>query len=148
MDKDIDFNWLIEAEHIAEQYSTDRSVKVGAIIVDPKTKLAYGGYNTFPRGIEHKEERFERPMKYLYTEHAERNAIYNMSKLGVSTDGCHMYITWYPCTDCTRAIIQSGITHLICRREPDFNNPTFGEGFKHSEQMLKEAGIEVIFKLD
>jgi len=53
-----------------------------------------------------------------------------------------MYLRWFPCTDCARAIIQSGITDLVCSI-PDFKDERWGEDFKISFEMLKECGINL-----
>jgi len=127
------------AEHVA-QWSKDRSVKVGAVIADTRNTVVSIGYNGFPRGVDDDvEERHERPAKYKWTEHAERNAIYNA---GQSLVGCSMYLTWFPCADCARAIAQSGINTLVCN-EPDLNDPTWGEDFKIVLEMFCETGVTV-----
>ena len=101
------------ALHIAS-WSKDRSTKVGAVIVDCDKRILATGYNGFPSGCDDtKEERHQRPAKYMYTEHGERNAIYNAVKSGVRLQGATLYCTMFPCADCTRAIIQSGIKTII-----------------------------------
>ena len=74
-------------------------------------KIVSTGYNSFPRGIDDNvAERQERPEKYFWFEHAERNAIYNAARIGVSTKGCTMFLTCdIPCADCARGIINAGI---------------------------------------
>lgn len=97
--------------------SKDPSTQVGAIIVDNKNRTLSTGFNGFPRGVnddsEQFPERYERPAKYKFTEHAERNAIYTAASHGIPLEGCTIYIEWYPCTDCARAIIQSGIINVV-----------------------------------
>lgn len=75
---------------------------------------------------------------------AERNGIYHAAKLGVSLKGCKMYVTMFPCADCTRAIIQSGITHLITPT-PDVEHEKWGIHFKAALVMLDEANVGIIF---
>ena len=101
------------ARHVAS-WSKDRSTKVGAVIVDDRQRVLGLGYNGFPRGVnDDVEDRHERPAKYQWTEHAERNAIFN----SVGTlDFCTIYIPWYPCADCARAIIQCGIKKVVAIR--------------------------------
>lgn len=133
------------ANHIGA-WSKDRSTKVGCVIVGPSKEIVSAGYNGFPRGVtDDVEERHQRPQKYKWTEHAERNAIYNAARIGVSTHGCSMYMPWYPCCDCARAIIQSGIGFLFCGR-PDFNDERWGKDFVIADQMFKEAAITVIYR--
>jgi dCMP deaminase len=51
---------------------------------------------------------------------------------------------WFPCADCARAIIQSGIKNVVCYK-PDYTIPKWGESFKIAHEMLDEAGIELVF---
>ena len=104
--------WIDLARRVAEE-SKDRSTKVGAVIISPEDKTVLStGWNGFPRGVNDDENyRHERPEKYIWTEHAERNAIYNAARLGIKLKGSHMYVSCYLpiCCDCARAIVQSGI---------------------------------------
>src|SRR3972149_4666305 len=94
---------------LAAKKSKDRSTKIGAVVVGPDNEVRSLGYNGFPRGInDDVEERHRRPAKYLWSEHAERNAIYNAVRAGICLRGCTMYVHSHPCVDCARAIIQSG----------------------------------------
>jgi len=133
--------WMDEAQLKASR-SKDRSRKVGAVIVMDDMEVV-SGWNGFPRKINDDiEERHQRPAKYLWSEHAERNALYNAAKAGRATKGAKMYQTMYPCVDCARGIIQSGIIEVITV-EPNWNDPTFGEGFKVAREMFDEAGVSV-----
>jgi len=72
---DWDARFMNLARHISE-WSKDRSTKVGVVIVGPENEVRALGYNGFPRGIDDDApDRHERPEKYLWVEHAERNAI-------------------------------------------------------------------------
>lgn len=127
-----------------EKWSKDPSTKVGAVIVGPDWEVRSLGYNGIPRGVKDKPGRYEvRPEKYKWIEHAERNAIYNAARTGTPMQGCTIYLKWFPCTDCTRAIIQAGLTTMVCS-VPNFEDERWGEDFKISAQMLKEAGIKVL----
>lgn len=131
------------SSHISD-WSKDKNKKVGAVIVDSDNIVLSMGYNGIPRGCDDTDEcRYERPTKYLFTEHAERNAIYHAARHGVSLKGCKMYVTLFPCADCARAMIQSGITKLIAP-EPNLNHEVWGEHFKAAIQMMEEAKIEII----
>jgi dCMP deaminase len=122
-------------------WSKDRSTHVGAVIVGRGREVISTGYNGFPRGTnDDVSARHERPAKYLWTEHAERNAIYNAARRGIQTDGATMYLLWFPCADCARAIIQSGIAELVAE-QPNLNDPRWGESFVSSMEMLTEAGV-------
>ncbi len=126
-------------------WSKDRSRKVGCVLVGPAREIRATGYNGFPRGVnDDVEARHQRPAKYRWTEHAERNAIYNAARSGVATDGCTAYLPWFPCVDCARALIQAGITTLVCI-EPDWEDATFGADFKVAVEMMNEVGLLLRF---
>jgi dCMP deaminase len=132
------------AQHIAT-WSKDRSRKIGAVVIGPDNEIRATGYNGIPRGVrDDVEERYskETKEKYLWVAHAERNAVYNAARVGVSLKGCRVYSTLYPCVDCVIALIQSGIAELITLK-PDFKDPQWGEGYKRAQVMLKEANINV-----
>jgi dCMP deaminase len=140
-----DNRWMDMAE-LVSTWSKDRSRKTGAVIVDARNVLIAVGWNGFPRGLnDDAPERHDRPAKYQWTEHAERNAIYNAAASGNSTTGCRMYLSWYPCADCARAIIQAGITELVAV-EPDWNVAKWAADFAMVKIMLTEAGVTCRFK--
>ena len=86
---------LLAIARRAAEDSPDRSRKVGAVIVDALGDIVSVGCNTLPQGVEHSDEFLSRPAKYDWTEHAERNAIFDVAKsLGKSTDGCTMVLPW------------------------------------------------------
>lgn len=132
------------AEHVKLK-SKDRSFKCGCVIVGPDNEVVSTGYNSFPRGVNDDiEERYQKPTKYMWTEHAERNAIFNASRIGVSTKGCDMYLTADgPCVECARAIVQAGIETLYCKHQKILNQQTWGESVRVAMEMLGEAGVSV-----
>jgi len=135
-----DKRFLDLARHIA-QWSKDQSTKVGCVIVGTHREIRAVGYNGFPRGIEDEPaDRHVKPTKYLWTEHAETNAIYQAARIGTPLEGCTMYLPWFPCMACARAIVQSGITRLVAVR-PNLDDPNWGTDFKSSPLLLQEAGI-------
>jgi dCMP deaminase len=125
------------------QWSKDRSSRVGCVIVGPDNEIRSTGYNGFPRGVDDEpDERHARPLKYKWTEHAERNAIYNAARAGILVNGCRMYLPWFPCMDCARAIVQSGIVELIAIR-PDVRNETWGEDHKLALELFAEVSLKL-----
>ena len=139
--RDWDKTFLNLAHDIAK-WSKDKSTKVGAVIVEDKRIISVG-YNGFPRGSnDDLEERHERPLKYKWSEHSERNAIYNAAANGHALTGTTLYCTMFPCTDCARGIIQSGIIRVVSI-EPDLELPIWGEHFKVSLEMFSECGVTV-----
>ena len=111
-------NWKEYFRGIAQQVklkSKDKYTQIGAVVVGIDNQIVSTGYNSFPRGINDMlDERQERPEKYYWFEHAERNSLYNAALIGVSTKGCTMYLTCgIPCADCARGIINSGIKKIL-----------------------------------
>jgi dCMP deaminase len=139
---DWDSRFMRLAEHIGT-WSKDRSTRVGCVIVGPNREIRSTGYNGFPRGVDDTpDERHARPAKYKWTEHAERNAIYNAARIGVSIQGCTMYVPWFPCMDCARGILQSGISVLVAYR-PDLNHSQWGDDFRLALTLFEEAGVAI-----
>jgi len=136
-----DQSFLAIAKEMSKR-SKDPSTKVGAVIVGSDNEVRSLGYNCFPRGVcDGAPGRLERPEKYSWLEHSERNAIFNAARVGIPLKGCRMYITWLPCADCARAIIQSGIEQLVVE---DLSVPErWRQSFLVSLVMLCEAGIHV-----
>lgn len=134
--------------HTIKLKSKDKNTQIGAIIVGKNKEIISTGYNSFPRGIDDEiPSRQERPEKYFWFEHAERNAIYNAARIGVSTDGTTMYLNCgIPCADCTRGIINAGIVRIFCERgEYGAKGIKWDESAERSWDMLEEAGVEVCF---
>lgn len=146
MTSDTDRHFMALAQAAAE-LSRDRSRKVGCVIVGPDDRIVSIACNNFPDGVDDRvEARHERPEKYLWVEHAERNAIYKAARGGIALDGCRIYLPWYPCMDCARAMIQSGIVEMICFT-PDWIDPRWGDQFVRVERMLREGGVGVRYFL-
>lgn len=138
-------DYFAEMAILVASKSKDPSTKCGAVIIGPDNEVRSTGFNGFPRGVKDDERINERPLKYYYIEHAERNAIYNAARHGNSLKGCTMYVTGTPCHDCARAIIQSGIKRVIILEgchAPGFNK-RWEESMKHTKIMFKEAKIKV-----
>lgn len=157
---------FLELAQLVASWSKDRSHKVGCVIVSEAGNILSTGFNGFPRGcrdsgddvpthVSHHspylatvrariEARHERPKKYAWAEHAERNAIYSAARHGIKLEGATIYVPWFPCTDCMRAIIQSGIGRLVCQK-PNFQDPRWGESFQQSDEMADEAGLRISY---
>jgi dCMP deaminase len=132
------------ANHIS-LWSKDTNRKVGAVVIDKDNIVLSMGYNGFPRGVDDSiESRYDRPDKYLFTEHAERNCLYHAARHGVSLKGSTIYMTLFCCSDCARGIIQSGITRVVSFK-PDLEHETWGTQFKTSLIMFEEAKVKVDF---
>ena len=136
--------FLPDAE-AARGRSKDRSTKVGAVVLDDDFNIRASGYNGLPRGCDDNvEARHERPTKYLWASHAEENCVANAARIGVSLKGCTLLVTsLFPCTTCSRLIIQSGIKRILAPRIVD--NSRWDEQAKVAYEMLTEAGVEILY---
>lgn len=130
---------------LAQEFSKDPSTQVASILLAPDSLQVLSlGYNGMPRGInETVAERWERPRKYQFVEHAERNALYNACRRGTPLEGCICVVTMFPCTDCARALIQSGVKTLVAPR-PDIQDPRWGGQFETSMEMFQEVGMDLM----
>jgi dCMP deaminase len=137
--------YFINIAHQVKLKSKDKRTQIGVVIVGKDNEIVSTGYNSFPRGInDDLSERQEQPEKYFWFEHAERNAIYNAARIGVSTLGTTMYMTCdLSCADCARAIINSGVSKVVFSRTTKQWSEIWQESSKRSLQMFQEAGVEV-----
>ncbi len=127
---------------LSGQRSKDPSTQVGACIVNLHSKIVGVGYNGLPIGCSDDEFPWEKQggylaTKYPYVCHAELNAILN--NIGISLHGCKIYTTLYPCNECAKAIIQSGISEVIYLS----NKYAAEDYFIASQTLLKKAGINI-----
>ena len=143
-------NWVSYYRQLANTVklkSKDKYTQIGAVIVGKDGEIVSTGYNSFPRGLDDGlDYRQERPEKYYWFEHAERNAIYNAARIGVSTKGTTMYLSCgLPCADCARGIINSGVTRIFCERVDVTKGEMWKESQERSWDMFMETGVKVCF---
>lgn len=125
--------------------SKDPNTQVGAIIVSKDDRILSVGYNGFPNGCSDDEfpwarsAKHEYDTKYPYVVHAELNAILNFRGDNKAFEGSTLYVTLFPCHECAKAIIQSGITRLVYLD----NKYQDTEDFKESLRMLKASSIMI-----
>lgn len=120
--------------------SKDPNTQVGACIVSAENKILSMGYNGFPAGCSDDEFPWGRDgedNKYFYTTHSELNAILNYR--GGSLEGAAIYVTLFPCNECAKAIIQSGIRRVIYADDKYADTA----GVIASKRMLRAAGVEL-----
>ena len=134
------------AQHVATK-SKDRSTKVGCVIVGPDNETLTTGFNGFPRGVnDDVEERHERPLKYRFAAHAEANAIFTAARHGISLKGCRAYVQRFPCSDCAKAIVQAGLSEVVCPAASGTGfDSRWAEDREVSEVILAEGGVTVRF---
>lgn len=126
--------------------SKDPNTQIGCVIVGPAHEIRSTGYNSFPRGIrDDVPERLVRPHKYLWIEHAERNAICNAARAGTATERCTLYVEIMPCMDCARAAVQAGIAEVVISgdRMQQYSSEYYNEHFGLVEVLFEEAGVKV-----
>lgn len=137
------------ASHIST-WSKDNSTKIGCVAVNNDHDLLSIGFNGIARGLDDSlPERQERPLKYSFYEHAERNLVYNAARIGISLKGSTVYLQWFPCDDCSRALIQSGIKRIVCQEFKQDSErgakwtKEWEEKCKVSKEMLIESGVKI-----
>lgn len=108
--------YFMSVAMLAGMRSKDPNSQVGACIVSEDNKILSMGYNGFPKDCSDDEFPWARQgdelnTKYFYVVHSELNAILNYR--GGSLEGAKLYVTLFPCNECAKAIIQSGIRKVI-----------------------------------
>jgi dCMP deaminase len=135
---------MLEQCDIVSKNSRDANTKVGCVITR-NGQILETGYNDLINNVVETPEKVTRPLKTVWIEHAERNAIYKAARKGLSLENSTIYLNWWPCVDCCRAIIQSGIIEIVSNNPPDLNDERWGEQFKHTLDLVKESGIKTTF---
>lgn len=120
--------------------SKDPNTQVGACIVNAQNKIVGAGYNGLPIGCSDEAFPWEKQgefleTKYPYVCHAELNAILN--NIGMDLSGCRIYTALFPCNECSKAIIQSGIKEVIYLSDKYDGTPVSVA----SKRMLDTAGV-------
>jgi dCMP deaminase len=141
-----DKRWMEIAQHFGT-WSKDPSTKVGCVIVGSYNQVLIQGFNGFPRGATDSLARYrDRTVKLKWIEHAERNAIYNAARTGTSLMRATLYVPWFPCVECARAIAQSGITTVVAYNPSGYDDEfmiRWGEDFITSVDILHESGVAI-----
>lgn len=129
---------FMDIAKVVAGWSKDESTQVGAVIVDDAKRIICTGFNGFPIGVDDDvPERHERPEKYFFYEHAERNAL-NFANVDVT--GMTMIVTCFPCADCMRGVLQNGITTVLCPM-PDSSRPDRFASANAAYEMAMDKGI-------
>ena len=142
--------YFMEMATLVASKSKDTSMKCGTVIVGEGHTILATGYNGFPRGVDDTNgEHLERPEKYFWTEHSERNAIYNAARNGIKLLGANAYINAHPCVYCARALVQAGIKEIMIPTKHD--DPFYKqerwtdweESFNKARKLLRAGEIKV-----
>lgn len=127
---------------LSAKRSKDPSTQVGACIVDNENKVVSIGYNGMPRHCDDTKLTWEKGEdlnnKYLYVCHAEFNAILN-TRDGSHLNGCKIYVTLFPCNECAKAIIQTGIKKVIYLSDKYQDQLST----RASKKLFQVAGVEI-----
>ena len=134
--------YFMGVAHLSGMRSKDPNTQVGACIVSPDNKILSMGYNGFPKGCSDDEFPWEREndkdsnlTKYPFVTHSELNAILNYR--GGSLEGTKLYVSLFPCNECAKAIIQSGIKRIVY----DSDKYADTASVIASKKMLRTAGV-------
>jgi dCMP deaminase len=125
----------------ASARSPNRVRQVGAVLLT-RDGTEIVACNTFPAGVRDLEARHAGDGRFVWMEHAERHAIFEAARRGVATAGAHITTTFFPCIDCARAIVDSGIACLDAP-SPAFDDAVWGASFERSQVILQEGGVIV-----
>lgn len=125
---------------LASYRSKDPNTQVGACIIDEQNRILSTGYNGFPQGCSDDEFPWNRDenrgeTKYQFVVHAELNAVLNAR--GKNLAGSKIYVSLFPCHECAKAIIQSGVREIVYLS--DKYNGTASD--IASKRMLRAAGV-------
>ena len=121
LDRKDSLNWdeyFMAIAKLSAMRSKDPNTQVGACIVSKDNRILSIGYNGTPNGYEDKFfpwDRVGHPLntKYMYVVHAERNAILNYRGSLKELESARIYVDLFPCNECAKRIIQSGIKEVI-----------------------------------
>jgi dCMP deaminase len=138
--------YFMQMAKLVSTKSKDKSTKVGTVIVGKGREVLSTGYNGLPRGISYDDpSKHERPEKYIWFEHSERNAIFNSARVGIRLEGATAYLSCPPCPDCARALIQCGIVRVVMPVNHTGNQKppadTWWDKVEKSKEMCKLAGV-------
>lgn len=126
--------------------SLDPSTQNAAVLIDRNGRICVATLtkNDFPYGIADRAERWERPLKYSYIEHAERASLYAAAHRGIPTWQTTLVCPWAPCADCARAVILSGVRRLVRRGNLEDTNERWHASVAIGDELLIEAGVEIV----
>lgn len=123
-----------------KRFSDDPDTQISCVIVTKDGREIWGA-NRLPIGLHPHDVSLERPEKYDWIEHAERHAIFECALSGTSTYRAKMYLTGFPCVECARAIVNSGIAELHCKPAKFFDVERYK--FDKSRRILEAGGVTI-----
>jgi dCMP deaminase len=137
--------YLKLAQYNADLFSKDPDCKVGSIILtEDFSRVLSTGINGMPRKMnDDNQERWKKPIKYSFIQHSEANSVSNAARTGTPIDSSVIVVTKFPCSTCTKLLIQAGIKKIYTVA-PNYESEVWGDDARISEEMLNEVGIETI----
>lgn len=141
------YRYMPVTEHIGQELSKGRNTRVGCMLLSTDRSTRSIGYNGAPRHCKADEDgdwRRDKPEKYFWLSHAEMNAITNAARCGTPIENCIAIVTHLPCMECAKALAQSGIRMVICKRPTDRYMETWGADIVRTKILFKEIGIPLI----
>lgn len=138
-------DYFLQQLAIAKSMSKDENTKVGCLIIDTEAKIVLSsGWNDLPRGVLHTDGRNQRPLKYLYTSHAERSCLDNALRAGVDVVGKTMLVDLACCPQCACSVVNCGLSELVTP-EIDYRHHSCGDIYEHTEAIISEGGVNWVF---
>jgi dCMP deaminase len=141
----LEIDALMNLAASAASKSPNKIRQVGAAILTCDGGEPIAACNTFPKGVADLNWRHEGDGRFVWMEHAERNAIFDAARQGRSLAGATIASTFFPCIDCARAIVQTGIARLVSP-EPELDDAVWGASFVRSRIILEEGGVELVLR--
>ncbi len=139
---DEDWAHSLRRAYVVALRSPDPSSQNGAVVYNDARQIMGSGFNGFTPGVEITPDKLERPVKYLYIEHAERAAIYDC--IGQGENPVLMVCPWASCADCARAIVLSGIRLLVRHKDAmERKVDRWADSIALADKILEAGGVEI-----
>lgn len=126
--------YFMEIANVVSSRSKDPNTQVGAVIVNKDKKIISTGYNGFPCKMFESEELWQTPIKYQYVIHAESNAICHAN---TNLQGSVLYVNIFPCIECAKLIINSGISKVVYNQNKYFKQEVLNFLIENQVEVLK-----------
>lgn len=137
--------YFMRLVYLTASRSKDSRTKIGAVLVKGG-EVCSSGFNGFPRKVKDLEERYNnRDLKLRMVAHAEFNCLINAARLGISTLNTILYTNGIVCSECCKAVIQSGVKEIVVHSSwPNLtHSPQWVFSIELSKMMLEEVNIPI-----
>lgn len=141
----IDWKFYLKQAYKKAEQSRNHSTQNGAVLADNKGNTLIEAANTLtPDGVLETRERSQKPLRYKFSVHAERNLVYKAAQEGIKTKRLTMICPWACCSECAQAIIQSGIKRLVVHKQALDKSGSWVEEVELGFTMLRESGVDLV----